>query len=74
MRSRCAKNVPTDMNANAHHIWALPAYRSAGMRLGEALLLARAPDAALPEAGAGGGPLQAWLVSFVPPNAPVPAH
>jgi hypothetical protein len=38
-------------------------------RHGSALLLAHAPDGGSSAAGAGGGPLQAWLVSFISPNA-----
>jgi hypothetical protein len=44
-------------------------------RHGYALLLANAPGGGWSGANAGGAPLQAWLVSFVSPNArPVPAH
>jgi len=38
-------------------------------RHGSALLLAHVPDGGSSVASAGGGPLQAWLVSFVSPNA-----
>ncbi len=39
-------------------------------RHGSALLLARAPDSGSSGARAGGGPLQAWLVSFVSSSSP----
>jgi len=44
-------------------------------RHGYALLLAHAPDGGTVAASAGGGPLQAWLVSFVAASTqPGPAH